>query len=454
MLYRIPLLIGLLFRRKVLKYVSKINIKFSSERKIPYYESNVLGGASPINGCVHTLGSKIIWNKIIQRFDSTYESIIESKEKIYSENIKEKNKIIIRNAPQNKIDKIFIKALQSKGVKQKNLEYSDEEGCGPISNTVGKLFRTSVITLNQKPQYSIYLDECVEKINIETNGIANGVKTTKRYIPADYIILTAGVIGTCKLLLNQKESCPNTMIFDALAIGQGIKDHTNLRINVVTNENIGSLNEVSNSLMKKAALFFRHIMGVPTLMMGTGATSGVQLDLDGDGILDIRIHVVQFTETGRHGSDGKYFSSEPGFSLSITPINPISAGYLSITNDIVDINPMYLMESIDKAMLKKSLNYCMHLLKADEFKEIVKEISCESQIINDPESYINENIFSGHHLIGGCHAAIDENFKIKTTENLYVCDASLLNEYPASNIHSSVVLMADIFSGKFLKENK
>jgi len=33
---------------------------------------------------------------------------------------------------------------------------------------------------------------------------------------------------------------------------------------------------------------------------------------------------------------------------------------------------------------------------------------------------------------------------------LYVCDASVFSEYAASNIHSSVVLVADIFSKRFI----
>ena len=36
---------------------------------------------------------------------------------------------------------------------------------------------------------------------------------------------------------------------------------------------------------------------------------------------------------------------------------------------------------------------------------------------------------------------------------LYACDASIFNKYAASNIHSSVVLVADIFAKKFINQN-
>ena len=62
--------------------------------------------------------------------------------------------------------------------------------------------------------------------------------------------------------------------------------------------------------------------------------------------------------------------------------------------------------------------------------------------------------FSGHHLIGGTQDAINANFELKQTKGLYICDASIFDSYAASNIHSSVILIADIFSKKFVKNNK
>ena len=49
--------------------------------------------------------------------------------------------------------------------------------------------------------------------------------------------------------------------------------------------------------------------------------------------------------------------------------------------------------------------------------------------------------------------AINSDFEIKGTQSLYVCDASIFNNYAASNIHSSVILIADIFLNKFIKNN-
>ena len=63
-------------------------------------------------------------------------------------------------------------------------------------------------------------------------------------------------------------------------------------------------------------------------MRGTGASSGVHLDLDKDGAIDTRIQIVNFTESGRHGSDGKIFGEDPGFSCLFLPIRTESADIL------------------------------------------------------------------------------------------------------------------------------
>ena len=282
-----------------------------------------------------------------------------------------------------------------------------------------------------------------------------GVKTENREIYADYVILSGGVSGTCDFLLREKGRLSGKgNPFSCLKIGKNIKDHTNLRINVLTNKKIGSLNEVSSSFYKKLLLGFKHFIGMSTLMRGTGATTAAHLDLDGDGAVDTRIHMVQFSENGRVGSDGDIFSStHPGFSISITVINPKSQGVIKLNDTNNIINPMYLSSQEDTELLKLALKFCINLIKSKPLSKYVLGIESENEIINNPEKYISNNIYSGYHLIGGTQNAINSDFSVKNTKGLYVCDASIFDQYAASNIHSSVVLIADIFAKKFLDNN-
>jgi len=450
--YKVPLSIGLLFKSKKTKYISKRDFVLSNGRCIPFFESNLLGGASVMNGCVHVLGNKLQWNSILERFNSSYNELFESYGDLYSLKENDQNKISLSTAFQNEIDSSFVETLKSQGIPYGDMVYSNEVASGPIYNTIKKYFRTSVLSLISKKKYKLILNEKVIGLLFNENRKVIGVKTDLREIESDYVILSGGVIGTCDFLLREQSRTHQTGDFFAnLGIGQNIKDHTNLRLNVLTNKNIDSLNEISNSFFKKLSLVFKHFSGKSTLMKGTGATSAAHLDLDKDGVVDTRIQIVQFRETGRAGSDGKLFSScEPGFSISITAINPQSKGIIELDGAANIVNPMYLSSKKDMEILKLALKFCIKLLKSEPLNRHILEIEDEEMMVNSPERYITDNIYSGYHLIGGAHAAINSNFEVKNTKGLYICDASVFDRYAASNIHSSVVLIADIFAKKFL----
>jgi len=452
--YKIPLFIGLLLRKNKSKYISKRNLALSEERFIPLFESNLLGGASVINGCVHMLGSKLQWNAILKKFNANYEDLIKSYNDLYSFDLNIKNKISLQTSSQNIIDKAFINALRDENIPLGNMDYSDEVACGPILNTSKKFFRTSVLTLIKKQYFKRLMDEKVEKILFNDNNEAIGLKTNKQLIDSDFVILCGGVIGTCSILLNGKNNNAINSPLHNLPVGNNVQDHTNLRINILTKKSINSLNEISGSFFKKLQLVINHFSGKTTLMIGTGATSAAHLDLDEDGEVDTRIQIVQFTESGRVGSDGKLFSTiKPGFSISITAIKPQSKGIVGLNGESDIVNPMYLSKKEDIDLLKLALNFCLKLLRSGEMSKNILEIADENEIVNSPEKYIYKNFYSGYHLIGGSHDAINSNFSIHNTKGLYVCDASVFNKYAASNIHSSVVLVADIFAKKFINQN-
>jgi choline dehydrogenase-like flavoprotein len=453
-IYKIPLMIGLVFRNSKTKYISYRKFVLPDGRHTPYYDSNLLGGSSIINGCVHMLGNKSRWKSILKYFNASYEDLLESYGKIFSLNRNLENRINLTSAHQNIIDMAFIETLNKYNIPAGDMNTSDKEACGPILNTAKQYFRSSVLSIIGKKKFKVIIREIVENILFDDNGKVTGVKTNLNSIKADYVIISGGVIGTCGFLLkaSQKNKKEGNKFLSDLVIGADIQDHSNLRINVITNKNIGSLNEIYYNFYRKFLLILMHFFGKSTLMTGTGATSAVHLDLDKDGEIDTRIQIVQFTEPGRHDV-GKIFPNKPGFSLSITAINPKSKGHIRLEGSDTVVNPMYLSSNNDVELLKLALKYCLKLLHAEPFSDHILEIKDEYTIEHDPEKYIFNNIFGGGHLIGGSHAAINSNFEVHNTDGLYICDASVFNEYAASNIHSSVVLISDIFSKKFVKNN-
>ena len=87
LLKRIPLLVGLLYRSKILKYIKKIDIIVQKGRSIPFFQSCVLGGASVVNGCVHALGIKYNWENQLKKFCFTYKNVTLAYKKLYTDRL-------------------------------------------------------------------------------------------------------------------------------------------------------------------------------------------------------------------------------------------------------------------------------------------------------------------------------------------------------------------------------
>jgi choline dehydrogenase-like flavoprotein len=448
LIYRIPLLIGLLFIKEN-KYTRRIYIRLHKNRHVPFFLPNILGGTSVINGCVHVLGSRTLWSKLFTRFgispvdfDASYNDLF-TKRSV-------RHKIQIVEAVTSYIDNLFYYSLEKRGLKRGDVENANSPAYGPIWNTAGRIFRTSVLTLRPFNKCKVYSSTDVECLVVDKGFNVIGVKANNQIFFSDIIILSAGVFGSNSLLLKKALRLSDHTYVDLdLSAGKRIKDHTNLRVNVEARLPLGSLNEISSSSFQKFVLLIKHILGYKTLMRGTGATSAAHLDLDEDGEVDTRIQMLNFSETGRMGSSGNLFSStHPGFSISITLINPRSMGEISLNNDVVTCEPNYLSDINDIYMLKKALKYVVELLNSEAFSMVVQRISQLDILKDDPENYITENSYSGYHLIGGCAHLVDNDFRVAKLGELYICDASVMSEYTSSNIHSTVAILSDIFSKK------
>jgi choline dehydrogenase-like flavoprotein len=449
-LNRIPLLIGLLYRERILKYVKRHDISIGNNRIIPFFESCVLGGSSVINGCVHAVGSKVLWDTELKKFALGFNHITDAYNKLFTSNIYSfSKKIKLRLAAQNSLDKYFFRTLEKIKFTNTGLLTADAIGYGIVVNTVGLFFRSTVLSLLRNPKPKIFTGNHLLKIQRINKYFE--ITTGDHIFQSDYVIISAGVVGTNLILLNKQISGIDDKFLLTHGIGANIKDHPNIRVNVRSSRSFGSINEVSESLLRKIHLLVKHAFGLETVLLGTGATSGIHLDLDRDGVVDTRIHLLQFSETGRHNSDGKDFCTGPGFSLSITPIQTTSSGTIRVDDfGVPTIDPGYFTQKVDLDRMSAALSFCIKLLESDPLKNYVDEIEDFELIKKDPETYIKKSFFSGHHLIGGCTNAIDGNFELKECPGIYVCDASVFTRYVSSNIHAPVTLLAKLFSDKFI----
>jgi len=443
--YRIPLSIGLLFSKQN-NYVKKFNFYSLDKRSIPFFQSNCLGGASVINGSVHVIGSLNIWAKYFKKFSLNFDNFFELYNSVFSKTNK-KSRIRLNAQSPDELDEAFYKSMVTYSVSRGDSEFFNHSSCGPIWNTVKIFLRSSVLDLAPNRMDAVRLSMAVDDIEIQ-NGAVKGVWVGNQFINADIVILSAGVVGTGKLLSRISEKLISEAAQKKIS---GIKDHTNIRINVRSKKKVFSLNQVTLPPLKKIQFFLKNRKKIFSIMCGSGASSAANIDLYGNGEVSLRLNLLRFHESGRLGSSGKLFdNSDAGFSVSLTQINPASQGFINVDGDV---NPGYLSAPEDTQFLRDALNYAIRLLQTPPLSEYVEEITDLEEILNNPEKYIRKNFHSGYHLIGGASDLIDPDFKVKGIDGLYVCDASILDEYPSSNIHSSVVLLAKAFSGKLIDKH-
>lgn len=450
--YRVPLFIGLIFNNP--KYIKAINLK-ENNRILPLYESNVIGGASEINGCVHAFGNKTRWKEALKNTTIDINDIQNSYSEIFSYK-QSKNTISLRKSHTNEIDKLFFNYLKSLEYIEGDMSFSDQEIYGPITLNVGYFFRSSVKKfINTFKKKSIQKGVEVHDIEFDSTNNVIGVNTSMGFISAKKVILSAGTVGTNKILLNTKRKLKVLNRHDPLPekIGNFVQDHPNLRIKVYTKENYETLNEINSSVFLKVKNFLKHSFGMSTFYRSTGASSAAYFDFNKDGIVDTKLQIVQFTEKGRLSSNKAKmeFDSRPGFSIAITIIDPKSYGSIKLDEiGQLNIEPKYFDDNSDIELAKEAIKFIMKFLNSDDVKNKIDEISDYDFINSNIVSFINSNYYSGYHLIGGCSPnkcnVIDESFKVIGVNGLYVCDASCFDTHVSSNSHAPVIMLADSFS--------
>jgi choline dehydrogenase-like flavoprotein len=456
LLFRIPLLGGLLFQSG--KYVRKVLLQSGVRGALPFFESNVLGGASAINGCVHAVGSLQRWQTVFAETAFGEEGVMRAYQACYSASGK-KGSLSLKEASQDKLDRQFLQTLDQAGVPVGDMSFSDRPKCGAILINTGRWVRSSVVSaFFHRRRYHVEMGGDVNRLVLNQTGDCIGVYVEGRLMKADYVIVAGGVIGTTALLSKTQNYMQKSgaQMFNLSSLGTGIKDHPNLRIKVLCRAGYKTLNEISHSLFLKAVEFSKHLVGYPSLMRTPGATSAAYLDLDEDGVVDTKIQLVHFTEKGRLGSDDpkQLFDSRPGFSLAITLLNPKSSGKIDSQGRV---DPGYFAEKEDLNLMKCGLNYALNLLQSEPLSSVVEAVIDQQEIEADAEQYVLNHFFSGYHLIGGVSVGkegklLDQKLKMRGVEGLYVCDASVFESHVSSNTHAPVVLLADQFARSFVKD--
>lgn len=410
-------------------------------RSIPFFESNILGGATSINGGVAAFGDKELWDGFLSErtnFSSFNESVALAFDSItdcYG----------VAKLTESTLDKAFFKS--SKQVVPKltkgNTLFSGEQIYGSLHTKRKRWIRQHIsVLLNGHKCLKFYTGIEVIRVESHKGGCSIVLSNGERRF-YEKVILSGGCWGTHDIL---SRSVPELYSSD-----RQLWDHPNLRINVDANYDFGSLNTIEDSLVKKICLGARYLFDPNSLMASPGATSCFYIDLDDDGKVDAKVQLLNFSEEGRLGSkSSKMFCDSPGFSLAITLIRdgvPCSYSYGSNGCDSgINMN----IDSKTINLYQSAIEICLRLLELAPLSDLVKEVRHKKDLINQSEKYIRDNIYSGYHLIGGHilndFSLLNKNFQFKPIKNLYIVDASCFDRFVSPNIEFPSIALGSAWS--------
>ena len=455
---KLPLMAGsLLQNQEYTKIIETSQQKNISNRSIPIFKSNLLGGLAEINGAVCFKGHKKLYEKAFSKSFNKKNKIVN---KIY--NTKNRELINFYNSRtksnKTKVANFFLNFwnVKSKVNFDKNLI-----GSGYIKNNSYKSLRQT------------FLKEFIKmvrngKINLDTNKNLNKIilkegRPEKLIInqnkilncDSSKIVLCAGVIGSCEILLRSGIGDKKVLIKNKIkptiylsSVGKNLSDHPNIRLPFFSKE--FEKDSLSTSFLKKSSLLLKALIGKDSILNGSGASVAVNVDIGKKGRVNdiVRIQLVHFSL--EKNNDRRIFKLDKknNFSLSVSLIYPYSVGSIFLKKKKIVVNPQYLNSSKDMKNLSAGIKLAQKFIK--ETSKSTKNLEFKNK--NFLKNYIKKNLSTGYHMVGSCSMGssyktnvCNEDLSVKKTENLFICDASVLPGQISSNTYYPCLLLADYF---------
>lgn len=417
LLNKIPLLGGLIFRNE--KYVEKVNI-YANDRVVTYFKSKVIGGATAINGCVATLGDKKLWDTLYEKY---YDVKAPDLQVPFGYNVS--------MYKSGKIEKKLKEIIGRKNEYNPSL-YSNSDCHGEVFITKNRITRSNLTDIKSSV---VVKSEMVEKIKYYQNKITLFMRSGEELI-FDKLILSAGVIGTIKLLA----TCNDKYVGENL-----IKDHPNIRIKIKLKDKYKnfSLNYIEKNFLSKLFMLIEYLVMSQGMMQGSGGSYVIYKDFDNDGIVDTKLQILFFTENGRLGtnSDKYFFDNNPGISISINLYKSGSRGVYDSRSGKINFD--YLGSEIERIQLNNAVKFIHDLVYKTELNEIADYIIDEEKF---NEKYFKSIVSTGYHFISGHEKNtgwnLNKNLSIKGMSRIYCVDATSFPIYTASNISLPISLLA------------
>ena len=349
----------------------------------------------------------------------------------------------------------------------KDFNGADQEGVGfyQVTQKEGQRFSAAKAYLYnaaKRENLTVLTNAQVLEILIE-NKTAKGLRCScdgkeKTFYASQEVILSAGAFNSPQLLMlsgvgptEELQKHGITVKHNLPGVGLNLQDH----IDYVFAYKSRSLDLFGISfsgvlrLIREFGVFRRHRKGMLTSNLAeSGGFLKTHPDLTRP---DVQIHFV----VGIVDDHGRKVHFGHGFSCHVCLLKPVSKGRLTLASDDPlqppRIDPAFLKEPEDVALLKKACRQIKAILESDELSPYRGEELYSVDINDDQalEDMIRNRADTVYHPIGTCKmgrdkmAVVDEQLRVHGIKQLRVVDASIMPTLPAGNTNAPCIMIGE-----------
>ena len=453
----VPLGYGKLFAR------TDLNWAYESEpepqlngRRIFTPRGKVLGGSSSINGLVYIRGQREDfdgWGVPGWGFDAL---------RPYFE--KAERQLKVSDLERLPICDAFIDAAASLGIpRTDDFNGPSQEGTGYYRATSykGRRRSTAVAYLREaekRPNLRVETAALATRV-LFTGSAATGVeyKQNGKTIAAQgsQIVLSGGAFNSPQLLqlsgvgpraLLERYGIP--VVHDASQVGERLQDHFYVRTFWRCTKAI-TLNDDMTSLWRKARIgldYFLFKKGPLTISAGHAAAFvRTRPELTRP---DAQLYFINFSSLKRGG----FLHPHSGFTCAMSQMQSESRGSSHIKSADPAVQPSirynYLSTERDRQVMVDGLKIARQICNTAPLRDYVAGEFLPGEKVQSDEDWLaycremGETVF---HPTSTCSigSVVDEQLRVKGTQNLRVIDASVMPAVPSGNINAAVIAVAE-----------
>ena len=371
--------------------------------------------------------------------------------------------------------KAFLKACQQAGIEQTDdFNGSEQQGAGWFQFTMKDQRRFSTADAFLRPALSR------KNLNVISNAVVNGIVIEREvatgirlstargkretFVAGKQIIVCAGAFGSPQLLMLSgigDRHALNAVGIDAKVhrpgVGKNLQDHLFFPVSSL-GRNTDSFNRYMNFRGQLQALAKYLTKRSGPLVLGPLEAAAFLRSSANESRPDIQF---QFTPTHAGNEyvtnlfDMATFPRTSGYTILPTQVRPYSRGELRLTSSSVfdppEIDPQYLSDERDRALMVKACRIALEVLEQPAFDPIRIQNHCPKDQHSDDAllRHIQRSAECVYHPVGTCKmgkdemAVVDEHLNVIGVENLKVADASIMPSLISGNTNAPVIMIAE-----------